>query len=415
MFVNKSRAKDYMKQCDLQALVATSPVNITYFSGWFCWLDPTIKSYMLQPGSSSDLALPGYAVVPLEGEPALVVNPLFASNAADLWVRDIRIFGPAGVDENLTADQLPENHRPFHDMLLTPNDITTSGEALVAILAERGLTEARIGIEIEGLAADSIEAIKRKLPKATLLDCSSLIRLVRMVKNEYEIELLRRSAEINEQAGMGTLAEAGPGTSLQDMTCNYRIRVAEQDAALDHFCIGLRGLGMVTEPDCVLQEGEVAFVDFGCIYQSCYSDTGLTLALGDPSEPVAARFRALHEALIEGKEAVRPGVGVSSVRDAMWKRVCADGFTATYPHGHGLGLEVRDYPTIVADNGLRIKDDCVDVPSDLPFEENMVINLESSMFCPGVASLQVERSFVVTANGCSSLVSQDRSQPYNPL
>jgi len=35
------------------------------------------------------------------------------------------------------------------------------------------------------------------------------------------------------------------------------------------------------------------------------------------------------------------------------------------PYGHGLGLEIREYPILVANNGLRITDDCVDVRSEL--------------------------------------------------
>ena len=88
--------------------------------------------------------------------------------------------------------------------------------------------------------------------------------------------------------------------------------------------------------------------------------------------------------------------------------------TASYPHGHGVGLDVRDYPTVVADNGLRVSDDCVDVASDMPLEENMVLNLEASMFLPGVGSLQMERSLAVTADGCRDLVPQDRSRPFIP-
>jgi len=415
MFFNRDRAKDYMQQCDLQALVATSPANITYFSGWNLWLDPIIKGYMLQPGASSSLALPGYAVVPFEGEPALVVLPLFAVNAADLWVRDIRVFGPSGLEEKLTSDQLPEKYRRFHDMLVTTNDVTSSAEALTSLIEEKGLGSSRIGLEMEGMAPETLNTLKDKLPRATILDCSNLLRLVRMVKSDYEIKILTRSAEINEQAGMETLAESKPGTRLKDMTRSFRIRAAEQDAALDHFAISPRGLGMATEPDYELAEGDVMFVDFGCIYQSCFSDTGLTLALGELPEPVMDRFETMHASVIAGMEAVRPGAKGSSAREAMWQVVAEKGYSASNPHGHGVGLDVRDYPTIVADNGLRISDDCIDMPSDLPFEENMVFNLEACMFCPGVASVQVERSFVVTADGCRPLIPQDRSQPYNPL
>ena len=112
------------------------------------------------------------------------------------------------------------------------------------------------------------------------------------------------------------------------------------------------------------------------------------------------------------KRPARPGVKSSSVCGAMWQTLNQRGFTASNPHGHGIGLELRDYPTIVADNGLRIRDDCVDVPSDLALKKNMVFNLEASMFMPGVASLQVEYSFVATDDGCRFLVPQNRRQPF---
>ena len=79
-----------------------------------------------------------------------------------------------------------------------------------------------------------------------------------------------------------------------------------------------------------------------------------------------------------------------------------------------MGLEVRDYPILVADNGARIFDDCVDVSSDLSLEADMVINLEAMVFMPGVASPHIEQSFLVTAEGSRPLVLQDRTEPLQP-
>src|SRR5689334_365333 len=98
MLFNKVRASDFMRRYGLDVLVATSTINVTYFSDYYCWLDGKFKEYMLRPGGSSDLMQSGYAVFPLENEPALVVNSLFAVNAADLWVRDLRLFGNPGLD-----------------------------------------------------------------------------------------------------------------------------------------------------------------------------------------------------------------------------------------------------------------------------------------------------------------------------
>ena len=40
----------------------------------------------------------------------------------------------------------------------------------------------------------------------------------------------------------------------------------------------------------------------------------------------------------------------------MWDAVQSFGPAVCHPHGHGLGLEVRDYPILVDDNGLRVRD-----------------------------------------------------------
>ena len=117
----------------------------------------------------------------------------------------------------LTSDELPEDHLRIHNLLMTPQGAATSSEALSRILEERGVKDGRLGVEMEGLPMDRQAELRAALPSASLLDCSNLIRLIRMVKNEYEIDLLTRSAEINEQAGMQVLAEAVPGQSLQDL------------------------------------------------------------------------------------------------------------------------------------------------------------------------------------------------------
>ena len=43
MLFNKTRAMAYMERCGVDVLVATSPVNVTYFSGYYCWIDPLFR------------------------------------------------------------------------------------------------------------------------------------------------------------------------------------------------------------------------------------------------------------------------------------------------------------------------------------------------------------------------------------
>ena len=410
MLFNRARAIDYMKEYGLDVLIATSPVNITYFTDYYCWLDPLFKEYMMVPGASSNLAQ-AYAVFPLEGESALVVNPLFAANAEELWVKDLHIFGSAGLDESLPAGELPQSLHRFQDFLLSPHDNATPTDALLSILNRRGLTDARIGLEMEGLPPETDALIRRALPGASLRNCADLIRMIRMVKSAEEIRRLTRSAEINEQAAMETLATARPGRPVSEMADHYRAQAAQMGADFDHFAFGVRGLGMTTETNYRLAADDGLYVDYGCIYRYCFSDSGTTLAMGELPAELSERFAALRACMDAGGEALRPGAKASNVADAMVAALHDRGIRASFPHGHGVGLEVRDYPVLVPDNGLRIKDDCVDLPSDLTLEADMVLNLEAPLFMPGVGSLHIEQSYVVTQHGSRPLVEQQRRRP----
>ncbi|MGH2522450.1 MAG: M24 family metallopeptidase, partial [Anaerolineales bacterium] len=375
MLFNKPRAIEYMRRCGIEALVATSPVNITYFTNYYFWLDPMFREYWMSPGASSNLGQ-AYAVFPLEGEPALVVSPQQAVNAADLWVRDLHIYGETGLDDSLPPTALPGEAERLYDVLHGPRQNATPTEALLSILKARGLMGACLGVEMEGLTPPAKEALQGALPRAAVKDCSNLIRLIRAVKSPDEIERMARSAQINEEVGMESLVLARTGGPVADIVQHYRARVTELGADFDHFAYGYRGMGIATEPDYCLADDDVLFVDFGCNYRRYYSDTGTTLAMGSPAPILLERHAALRACMAAGMQAIGPGVKASAVHSAMWQALNAHGITASNPHGHGVGLEIRDYPIIMADNGLRLRDDCIDVPSDLPLEVNMVFNLE---------------------------------------
>ena len=413
MLFNKPRAIEYMRRCGLDALVATSPVNITYLSDYYFWMDPIFREYWMSPGASSSLGQ-NYAVFPLEGEPALVIGPQQVGNAADLWVRDVHVSGDTGMDDSVPPVALPGETERLYDVLQAAPANATPTAALLSLLQARGLTGARIGLEMEGLTAPARAALAGALPQAQVKDCSNLLRLIRAVKSPDEIERLARAAQISEQAGLETLALARPGVLVADLVQHFRLRLAEQGADFEHFAFGYRGMGLATEPGYRLAADDVQFMDWGCLYQHYYSDTGTTLAVRDLSPLLAERHAALRACMAAGIDAIRPGVKASAVRGAMKEALAERGITAVNPHGHGIGLEVRDYPILVADNGLRLRDDCIDVPSDLPLEVDMVFNLECAIFMPGVGSPHIERSFVVTPQGSRPLTPQDRSGPIQP-
>jgi Xaa-Pro dipeptidase len=397
VLLNRERAVMYMREHGLDAIVPASPVNVRYFTDYACWLAPLFREYMVVPGASSELSQRNFAVFPLEGE-------------AESWVSDIHIVGNGGFELPSASRVLPDDLRRIAEAL-QPGGDASAVDALLVALEERDLTKARIGIELEALSARAAHEIVRRLPRAQLVDCTNLIRLIRAVKSETELARLERAAAIAEQAAQEALATVHPGRPAGDAIERFRTATACAGADLDHFALGPRGVGITTEGGYTFTDRDVLYVDFGCVYRGCFSDTGTTICVGTPTDSVLQRHAALRACLGAGSDAMRPGVRGSEVCAAMWEALTEQGVTKSFPHGHGIGLEVRDYPIIVPDNGLRITDDCIDVASDLPFEAGMVVNLEAAVFVLGEASIHTEQSYVLTTDGVRALTAQEREHP----
>jgi hypothetical protein len=86
------------------------------------------------------------------------------------------------------------------------------------LLRERGLSEARLGVDVEFMPAADFAALKHHLPRALLTDGSTVLRRLRSVKTPVEIARLRLAANAAE-AGIVRMVEAiRTGSSVQSLS-----------------------------------------------------------------------------------------------------------------------------------------------------------------------------------------------------
>ena len=315
---NAPRAVAYMQRCGLDGIIASSPVNITYFTDYHCWLDGQFKEFMVKPGGSGDL-LPAFALYRPEGRPGLTVSALLAVNALDLPV-DLCPWGDAALEWGAPLGPMDEAQQRLWQQLRAMRSETTAVDALVHLVRQAGLAEARLGLETEGVPAPLLAAVRAALPKAELVDCSNAIRLIRMVKSPAEQALLAEAARIGEQAAAAAFADARPGVRLRDMQQRFRAEVGLLGADIDHFAYGIRGLGLATEPDYALIEGDALYVDYGCLHRNYCSDSGVTLAVGGLEGEWIGKYQALYECMQAGQATLQVGAKASDAPQSYGRR-----------------------------------------------------------------------------------------------
>jgi Xaa-Pro aminopeptidase len=247
------------------------------------------------------------------------------------------------------------------------------------------------------------------VPGAELLECRNLLRLVRMVKGAPEIGVLRRAAAVNERAAVAATAALHDGNSTGSLSQRFRVAVAEAGALFDHCTPTIAGMSFVAADAHVFADQETFALDVGCSVEGYYADAQFTVALTpSAAAAVAGPFDVIRHCVLDvGLALARAGTRASVIHHAMADFLSQEG-VAAFPTGHGLGLEFRDYPILVADSGLRIHDECVDREADVALEVDMVLNVEATALLAG-AAVGCEVTCVVTDGDPLLLSPEDRA------
>jgi Xaa-Pro aminopeptidase len=257
------------------------------------------------------------------------------------------------------------------------------------------------------LWASHVLALGRVLPELELGLASELLRDLRMIKDEDEIELLRLAAQaadrVIDQIAAGRLV----GRTEEDVAREATDRlIAEGHEAVD-FAIVASGPNSASPhheaSDRVIRAGEPIVLDIGGARRGYCSDTTRTLWVtgGDPTkgpdEDFLRIFGLAREAQAEASSAVRPGMPCQRLDEIARRIIEAGGYGPQFLHrlGHGIGLEVHEDPYLVAGN-------------DEPLRLGAAFSVEPGIYLEGRYGVRIEDIVVCGSDGPIALNESSR-------
>lgn len=96
-----------------------------------------------------------------------------------------------------------------------------------------------------------------------------------------------------------------------------------------------------------LNEGDVVSIDCGIEYNGYYSDSAISVPVGNTSADVSRLLEVTRSSLEDGIEAARVGNRVNDISRAVYKAVSREGYGIVRPYcGHGVGLSLHEDPQI---------------------------------------------------------------------
>lgn len=289
-------------------------------------------------------------------------------------------------------------------------DVQGAGDRVKVVaefLADNGLERSSVGVAGEYSVCPALYLrLLEAVGPERFVTASDILEHVRSVKSEYELGCLKQAAAI---AGEGLEAAAQfmrPGVTESDVKGEMeRVCRAQGSQAFPHYTMVVSGRDEAHASGwwhCerrTLEPGDPVSIDFGTMYQGYCCDISRPFVLGGASERQKDVLKVLLEAHHAAAAAARPGARASAVQAAAGKVLTAAwGDLDWWGIGHGVGLEVHEWPFI---GYQRIVDD--GAYEDRVLEEDMVISLEPTVACADAGDLQIEDQFVVKDGGAVRL------------
>lgn len=387
MLLNKSRAKQLMDYYKVDCLIATTPANVSYASGYgapyTCVSD--IEFLVILPKEEN--------ITPV------VVSSKISSDlflGAGSWIEEIRLYGEFFIYEfpEINKEHLTDIEKRQYRLMREVKTERTQTEALLKALEERGLTDARIGLDEKNLSPQEFDHFKSALPQAKIVPGHHIFRMIRMVKTDEAIEKLRKAALINQKGMEAVLKALRVGITERELYAIFEEEVRREGGIPYHgiFKFGTRGslpTGGSGHTDDRLKNGEGVKLDSDTIFADHYADMALTASMGKPSKKLMEYYRGVYSGLQEAERVIKPGITAAEVFNATLDAVRKNGIPHYGRHhvGHGLGLECYDLPLITPKNETIL-------------EQGTVFNIEVPYYEIGWGCVHAENTFVVTKTGC---------------
>jgi Xaa-Pro aminopeptidase len=335
---------------------------------------------------------------------------------------------PAAGAPRLLAGKSSERARaesPLEQVIPLPGP-----KAVPGLLRQAGLPPlARIGLELDVLPANLYFIYRDMFPGAEVVDISTPVRHLRSVKSEYELGIIREAAACSDR-----LAAAVPGLMREGMTeielagkieaearrmghqGIVRMRLWGSEMFFGHLLSGPSGAvpsylasptgGSGVSPAVAqsasfrtLRRHEPVLVDYVFAWRGYVSDMTRIFSIGRLPEDLAEAHRAMLALQAAVMPAARPGVASGALYDFSLEFAREKGYDEYFmgvgPErirfvGHGVGLELDEFPFLNAGQNLALK-------------ENMVIALEPKLIFPGRGVVGIENIHRVTADGLERL------------
>jgi len=249
-------------------------------------------------------------------------------------------------------------------------------------------------LAMDTLNFESYRSLAKELRgEAKLKTQNSLVWGLRKVKDEKELELMRKAGELTSEGMKVAYEVIKPGIKEYEVAAEIEYAMRKKGSwgtAFDTIVAsGVRSA--FPHGGCLdreIRQGDLVVVDIGATYQHYHSDMTRTLAAGKPSEKQKKIYEIVRLAQEKAIHATKPKAKARDI-DAMARKTIEDaGYGEYFVHGlgHGVGLEVHEQPTLSPESKDKLM-------------IGNVITIEPGIYIVGFGGFRIEDTVLMQRRG----------------
>ncbi|HTW93419.1 MAG TPA: Xaa-Pro peptidase family protein [Tepidisphaeraceae bacterium] len=252
----------------------------------------------------------------------------------------------------------------------------------------------------------AIKHLSKEQPSADveLVPLQDVMTNIRKVKDDTEIDLIRKSVSVAQEAFEAISSEIEVGQTENYLAGLMVFELRSRGASDSSFPVIVAAGANSSLPhyrpgETLVQAGQPLLFDWGARYREYCSDLTRTLMIGR----VSAKMKQIYKVVLEAQEAaiafLRPGVTTLQADRVARDIITKAGFGELFGHGlgHGIGREIHELPTMRKTGG------------DEELRPGMIVTVEPGIYVPGEGGVRIEDDVLITHSGCEVLSSLDKT------
>jgi Xaa-Pro aminopeptidase len=279
-------------------------------------------------------------------------------------------------------------------------------EALAKVLAS--LKVKRVGFEANSTTVGQIDALNRALKEEKvsleLVPLENVMANIRRVKDDTEVDLIRKSVAVAEEAFEAIRSEIKAGQTENYLAGLLGFELRSRGATDSSFPIIVATGAHSSLPhyrpgETLVQRDQPVLIDWGAVYKGYCSDLTRTLMVGR----VSPRMKEIYKVTLEAQKAaiafLRPGITTKQADRVARDVIQKAGYGEYFGHGlgHGIGREVHELPSL-RKTGVEEE-----------LRPGMVVTVEPGIYLPGEGGVRIEDDVLITHSGREVLSRLEKS------